>query len=280
MVRSALLGFALLPLVFQHAMGDEKAAIAEIEKLGGTVRTIAANDDSKDVDFHLSGTELTDAGMANVAQVQKLVWLNLKDTKITDAGLQQLAGLTGLTRLHLERTAVSDAGLAHLKGLANLQYLNLYGTKVTDAGLDHLAGLKSLKRLYLWQTEVTAPGADKLAKALPDEDAIGSVAAYVSSLPPASSSPVVAGDADRGRNKFASCIACHGINGRGMESLNAPALAGLDDWYVARQLQNFRDGVRGYDSTDAAGQQMRGAIGVLGDDDDIRDVAAYIATLP
>ena len=168
MVRLALFGFALIPFLAHHATGDEISSIAEIEKLGGTVRTIAANDDSKDVDFHLSGTKLTDEGLAHAAPLKKLVWLNLKDTAVTDAGLQHLAGLTDLTRLHLERTAVTDAGLVHLKGLANLQYLNLYGTKVTDAGMDHLAGLKNLKRLYLWQSEVTDEGADKLAKALPD----------------------------------------------------------------------------------------------------------------
>ncbi|MEK6247091.1 MAG: discoidin domain-containing protein [Planctomycetales bacterium] len=169
MVRSVLL-FSVLSVFAVHGFADEQAAIAKIHELGGTVRSVAANDDSKDVDFHLSGTELTDEGLNQVAQLKNVVWLNLKDTAITDAGLKYLAGLTGLKKLHLERTAVSDAGLAHLKGLNDLEYLNLYGTKVTDAGVDHLASLKNLKHLYLWKSKVTEDGAEKLRKSLPDLD--------------------------------------------------------------------------------------------------------------
>ena len=37
----------------------------EIRKLGGTVRQIAMNTDDLDVDFHLSGRDLTDEGLAH-----------------------------------------------------------------------------------------------------------------------------------------------------------------------------------------------------------------------
>jgi hypothetical protein len=146
---------------------ETAAAIAEIQKIGGTVMPLAMNDDSLVVDFHLGGTALADDGLVHVKALPKVFELNLKDTQITDAGLVHLAGLATLNRLHLEKTKVTDAGLAHLKDLGNLEYLNLYGTAVTDAGLEHLKGLKNLKKLYLWQSQATDDGVAKLKEALP-----------------------------------------------------------------------------------------------------------------
>lgn len=147
---------------------EVKEAIAKIQALGGTVRQVAMNDDSLEVDFHLGGQKLTDEGLAPVAVLPKVVEVHLKDTQITDAGLARLAGLKSLVRLHLELTKVTDAGLAQLAGLENLEYLNLYGTAITDAGLEPLKGLAKLKSLYLWQTSVTDEGVRKLQAALPN----------------------------------------------------------------------------------------------------------------
>ncbi|HEX5446153.1 MAG TPA: hypothetical protein VFW87_20160 [Pirellulales bacterium] len=146
---------------------ETQAAIAEIQKTGGTVMQLAQNDDSLVVDFHLGGTALGNDGLAQVKTLPKVVQLDLKDTQVTDEGLAHLAGMTSLVKLHLEKTKVTDAGLAHLKDLANLEYLNLYGTAVTNAGLEHLKGLKNLKKLYVWQTQVNDEGIAKLKEALP-----------------------------------------------------------------------------------------------------------------
>jgi len=147
---------------------DDKDALAAIEKLGGSVRGVAQDTDTLEIDFHLRGDDLTDAGLVHLAGLKNVVTLHLAGTQVTDAGLVHLKGLSSLRRLHLERTGAGDAGLAHLKALANLEYLNLYGTKVTDKGLEHLVGLKKLRRIYLWQTKVTDNGTEKLRKALPD----------------------------------------------------------------------------------------------------------------
>lgn len=152
---------------------EEKTAIAEIEKIGGTVRPVSADTDLKDVDFHLGGTALTDAGLAQVKPLKNVVWLNLKGTKITDAGLANLADLKSLKQLHLELTGIGDAGMVHLAGLENLEYLNLYGTKVTDAGLKQVAGLKNLKKVYTWQTPVTDAVREELMKAKPGLQVVG-----------------------------------------------------------------------------------------------------------
>ena len=167
---TVLTGCAIVLAVAAHLSADEAAAIGKIEKLGGTVRQIAQNTEEKEANFHLSGKDLTDDGLALVKEIENLVWLNLANTKITDGGLAHLSDLKLLTRLHLEKTGIGDAGLAHLGKLENLEYLNLYGTQVSDAGLEHLKGLKALKKLYLWQSQATAEGAAKLKEALATVD--------------------------------------------------------------------------------------------------------------
>jgi len=91
--------------------------------------------------------------------------------------------------------------------------------------------------------------------------------------------PTVQGDTGRGRSLYAPCAECHGADARGDETLGAPALAGQSDWYLVRQLGNFRTGVRGYHEDDAAGRRMAASVDGLGDEQAIRDVVAYISSM-
>jgi len=114
-----------------------------------------------------------------------------------------------------------------------------------------------------------------------DEREIDEAVAFVASVPlrTATIEQTVNGDADRGKSLFATCAACHGPSGQGSKVLNAPRLAGQSDWYLARQLENYRSGVRGFAAADTAGQQMRAAATVLTDKQDIIDVVTFINTL-
>ena len=60
--------------------------------------------------------------------------LKLNSTRVTDAGLAHLAALEKLQFLDLSNTAVTDAGLRHLSGLKELQLVFLNRTKVSRAG--------------------------------------------------------------------------------------------------------------------------------------------------
>lgn len=106
------------------------------------------------------------------------------------------------------------------------------------------------------------------------DDAARYVAAVDSESPPAT----IHGDAERGRSQYASCAACHGTEGDGNEALGGPALTGLNDWYLTRQLHNFREGIRGSHPDDTYGAQMRAAAQLL-TDKDIEDVVTYINSL-
>lgn len=164
MVRVLLL-FFLAVIIPAFAVPDADALKQAIKKNGGQV--FSTNGIDHQVEFHLTGRQLDDEGLAVVGELKNIVILNLRDTGITDVGLVHLKGLNKLRRLHLERTAVGDDGVAHLRHLHDLEYLNLYSSKITDKALDHLVHLKRLRQLFVWQTGVTEEGVAKLQRELP-----------------------------------------------------------------------------------------------------------------
>jgi cytochrome c oxidase subunit II len=85
-----------------------------------------------------------------------------------------------------------------------------------------------------------------------------------------------AGDVAAGQATYAVCSACHGPQGEGNPQLNAPKLAGQAGWYLARQLQNFKLGMR---DKEQFAQQMDAFAATL-DDTAIKNVVAYINSLP
>ncbi len=117
-----------------------------------------------------------------------------------------------------------------------------------------------------------------MALTLPDDQAIADISTYISSLQGKAVATTIAGDAKKGKQIFMVCQACHGPKGNGNKALNAPKLSGLQDWYVARQLKNFKAGIRGTKQGDVFGMQMRPMAMTLADDKAINDVTAYIST--
>jgi cytochrome c553 len=87
------------------------------------------------------------------------------------------------------------------------------------------------------------------------------------------------GDVARGQQLYQTCAACHGTAGEGNEAMNAPALAGQNDWYLMNQLVNFKEGYRGYDTQDRYGNQMRMMAQGIPDRTAMRDIVSYINTL-
>lgn len=118
------------------------------------------------------------------------------------------------------------------------------------------------------------------AALLADRKAMADVAAYVQSLPDRLTPPTVDGSVARGARIYRTCGACHGADGQGVQAANAPRLAGMSDWYLVRQLHNFRQDVRGRHAQDLYGWQMAEMARIPVDDDAVNDVVAYINTLP
>lgn len=146
----------------------DPAALAAVRRLGVSVSPLADGTPFVEVQCINVARTFGDTQLAALAPLApQVTWLSLTGTQVTDAGLATLSRFANLTRLRLDRTKVGDAGLAHLAGLARLEYLNLYGTAVTDAGLASLSGLAALRDVYLWRTGVTTSGADRLRATRP-----------------------------------------------------------------------------------------------------------------
>ncbi|MBU6429671.1 MAG: c-type cytochrome [Cyanobacteria bacterium REEB65] len=109
---------------------------------------------------------------------------------------------------------------------------------------------------------------------------VKAVAAYVASLPPVDSPQTLQGDAGRGRDLYLqSCAACHGMLASGNAAMGAPRLAGRDDWYLVRELEDFRSGKRGADPRDPGSNTMQAMAATLPDEQSLRDVAVFLASL-
>ncbi len=91
----------------------------------------------------MRGTNVSDAGVAQLANLVNLEYLDASSTRLTDAGMRHLGGLPKLSYLSLSGTQVGDSGLAQLLELQWLSYLDLSNTHVGDAGLVHLIALES-----------------------------------------------------------------------------------------------------------------------------------------
>lgn len=129
--------------------------------------------------------------------------------------------------------------------------------------------------------EVDIHGTQMRAMTLAVESAevLDELARYLASLSPPEPDTVTEGDVERGEQLYAVCAACHGADGLGKEELNAPALKGQHDEYLVRQLNNFRQGLRGAHADDTYGAQMVPIMNALPAEQDIIDVVAYINTL-
>lgn len=116
---------------------------------------------------------------------------------------------------------------------------------------------------------------------LAEADIAGLAVLITTQLVPAQPLSTMDGNADRGKDYYTNiCSACHGGNAHGNDALGAPALAGMNDWYLKSSYESYLEGHRGAHPDDFYGAQMARLAPVLANSDDINDVIAHIATLP
>lgn len=79
---------------------------------------------------------------------------------------------------------------------------------------------------------------------------------------------------------YESCAACHGDDGAGKPELSSPALAGLSEAQLLRQLRLFAMGSRGAHPQDTLGAQMAAMAKTLPEDAARKAVACHVSRLP
>jgi len=194
---------------------------------------------------------------------------------------QQTASAQQYDKLNLNDQPLSNKVCATCHGS--------YGVGNPIVGGPSLAGLEPwyLKRQlegfrakYRGNNKSYVPGNEmQVSVARLSDTEIEGLVSYIATWPPVAPEQTIDGDANNGSALYASCAACHGINGEGNELLGAPALVGRNDWYMARQLKLFMSGDRGGNPDDVYGQQMRAGVQALSSEQDINDVLAYVSTM-
>jgi Leucine-rich repeat (LRR) protein len=111
-----------------------------------------------------SNPSVTDVGLANLAGLTELSYLELAGTRTTDAALAHFGGLSELEYLGLAGTQITGAGLVHLQSLPSLRRLRIGGTPLGDADLRTVGRLKGLTELELGLTTITDRGLEHLVE--------------------------------------------------------------------------------------------------------------------
>ena len=120
-----------------------------------------------------------------------------------------------------------------------------------------------------------------MARSLTHEGDVTAVAAYVAGLPSrAAPATLEGGNAVAGATRYNTiCVVCHGPDGMGIQGMGAPTLVNQADWYMLRQLEKFKTGLRGADPRDTQGAQMAAMSTTLENRQAMLDVIAHIRTL-
>jgi len=119
-----------------------------------------------------------------------------------------------------------------------------------------------------------------MARTIPSEKDLMAVGELVSKMKPVDQPATVEGSPVKGMNAYAVCSTCHGLKGEGNEALGAPQLVGQSDWYLLKQLKNFKEGIRGANpAIDPMGATMAPMAATLADEQAMKDVVSYIHKL-
>ena len=163
------------------------------------------------------------------------------------------------------------------EGNQNLSAPNLAGQSdwyLKRQLMNYKTGLRGTHKKDMYGMQMVA-----MAATLVNEAAVDNVVAHINNFPVSSTQSTIVGDIERGKKRYATCAYCHGRDGMGIQATNAPRIAGLSDWYMKRQLQNWKEGIRGAHKEDYYGYQMGLFSQTLNSDKAIEDIIAYINTL-
>ncbi len=96
----------------------------------------------------------------------------------------------------------------------------------------------------------------------------------LSACHPSGSEPTLSG-----AELYRACGSCHGDKGQGDVTIRAPAIAGLPKWYVLKQLEAFRTGLRGAHPDDIEGLKMRPMSRQMKSEAEVDTIATFVSQM-
>ncbi len=114
------------------------------------------------IEIKFNGDKITDDVLNEILKFNKhVISLTLKNSNLNDAQLKIISQLENLMILNIQNNPITDDGIKGINSLNHLERLNLYGTNVTNKSLETFASIKSLKKIYLWNTKVSKEKIDE-----------------------------------------------------------------------------------------------------------------------
>jgi len=115
-------------------------------------------------DLRLYSCNITGVGIENFPLLTEL---RVERARVTDTGMACLAALPRLQFLDVSSSQITGETLKHLSGAKWLEYLYAADTAIRDEHLPALSELKHLHTIHLDGTQVTKKGVARLREALP-----------------------------------------------------------------------------------------------------------------
>ncbi len=95
-------------------------------------------------ELHASYTGITDKGVAEMATMRNLKFIDLWGVNMSNEGLESLAKITSLEGVRISSDSITDTGIAQLKRIPRLNELDIDSENVHGEGLEHLRNLETL----------------------------------------------------------------------------------------------------------------------------------------
>ncbi len=95
-------------------------------------------------------------------------YLSLSGSQLPEALIAVIAEMENLEQLLLPNSSLTDDDLQNLTDLPKLKVLNVYGTTISDASLPAFQALPALEKVYTWQSGLSENGVERLAEQRPE----------------------------------------------------------------------------------------------------------------
>jgi len=143
--------------ILQKCPSINRVAVPKSSELGRVLAQVAQLDHI--VAIELFDKDVSDEDLAGLAGMKQLKFLELNhNPRVTDAGIATLSGLENLRVLDLTSTSVTGTGLKDRSDMVSLEHLKLNDCPVTDESLAAIPRFPKLEELFLKGTEVTDTG--------------------------------------------------------------------------------------------------------------------------
>ncbi len=120
----------------------------------------------------LSHARVSDRGIASLIPLSRLESLDLGGTLVTDASGGTLVQFTRLKDLDLSKTTIGNPMVAQLARLNSIESLDLSGTALGDDAIRFLAEMNGLRRLTVCNTKMSERGTQRLRSVLANTEVI------------------------------------------------------------------------------------------------------------